>query len=369
MNDFTITNTNHKNLDGVRAIGILMVLVKHFYDQYLDIEFLWVSIDLLFALSGLLITGILIETKEDPQYFKKFYMRRILRIFPLYYLLIISFTFFVYFISAHPHAFDYYKSNWIYFYTYTQNWCYILNGMPPENHLNHTWSLAIDEQIYIFWPMLIWLCRTKKQLIKLCLGTLIFSLLFRAGYNIYLQHVPSPDPVPYFHNTFCRMDSFAAGSLLYCFLRYKSNMTSKRNMLILFWSTLLIFILFAVLDNSSGCTGYFMTNYGITIAGIHFTCWLYFAVKNNSSLLDKILGNRLLVYTGKISYSLYVFHWFLLVLLGPKLRILFSGYSDIDPQLAAYTAVFAITFITSMISYRYFEMPVIKLKKKFSYQH
>ena len=163
-----------------------MVMVQHYYGAYINVSVFWTSIDLLFALSGLLITGILIETKDDPKYFKKFYMRRTLRIFPLYYLLIVLFSIYVYQVTIHPEVFTYFKSNIIFFLTYTQNWYFINSGMPPSGHLNHTWSLAIDEQIYVVWPLLIWLCKNSKQLIYLCAGTLLLSLLYRIGYNIYI---------------------------------------------------------------------------------------------------------------------------------------------------------------------------------------
>lgn len=367
MEAFTITNTNHRNLDGLRAIGILMVMFRHFYGGFFNCSILWTSIDLLFALSGLLITGILIETKDDPRYFQKFYMRRLLRIFPLYYLLILFFAFFIYFISNHPEAFNYYKSNWVYFLTYTQNWCYILNGIPAEGHLNHTWSLAVDEQIYLLWPLLIWWCRTKKQLMILCAATLGSSLLFRLGYTIYLDFRPSLDPVAYFHHTLCRIDSFAAGSFLYCLLHYNSKWLNKRNMLLVFWTTLLMIFSFALLDKTADCTGYLMKNFGITVAGLHFTTWLYFAVRNTGKILTFIFSTRVLVYLGKISYSLYVFHWFLIILLVPKLKTLITAYLKIDSLLTAYTLCFLITFLVSALSYRYFEKPIIRLKRRFSY--
>ena len=368
MKDFTITNTNHRNLDGLRAIGILMVMVRHFYGGFFNCNLLWTSIDLLFALSGLLITGILIETKEDPKYFQKFYMRRVLRIFPLYYLLILFFTFFIYCVSNHPEAFKYYSIHWAYFYTYTQNWCYIINGIPAEGHLNHTWSLAVDEQIYLLWPLLIWLCKTRKQLVVLCAGTICFSLLFRIGYNIYINYNPSLNPIAYFHNSLCRIDSFAAGSLLYCLLRYNSSSLNKRNMLRLFWLSLLLIISFAILDKSADHTGYFMKNFGITLAGLHFTTWLYFGVNNSGKILNYIFSNSLLVYIGKISYSLYVFHWFLIILIVPKIKLLLYQYCNINSLFLAYTLCFLITFLLSILSYTYFEKPIIRLKRKFSYK-
>lgn len=368
LKQFTITNTNHKNLDGLRAIGILMVMVQHFYGEFINVTAFWTSIDLLFALSGLLITGILIETKDDPKYFKKFYIRRTLRIFPLYYLLIALFSIYVYLVTIHPEVFTYFKSNIIYFLTYTQNWYFIYAGMPPSGHINHTWSLAIDEQIYLVWPFLIWLCKSIRQLILLCSGTLLFSLLYRIGYNIHIDHVGSLHPYPYFHNTFCRLDAFCAGSLLYCFLRFKDKWLTKKTMLIVFFGTGILFTACGLADNSFERAGYFMSNFGCTIAGIHFSTWLYFGAKNKSLFLNYIFSSKWLVYTGKISYSLYVFHWFLLILLLPKIGHLFTAVTGSSSSLAAITICFVLTFLISILSYEYFEKPIIKIKKRFSYK-
>lgn len=367
MSSFAITNTNHKNLDGLRAIGILMVMAKHFYGSFIDLDVMWVSIDLLFALSGMLISGILIETKDDPKYFQKFYMRRILRIFPLYYLLVVFFFIFANYIISHPEELQYYTGKWIYFFTYTQNWCFIMNGLPDTPYLDHTWSLAVDEQIYIAWPLLIWICKNPKQLILLCGGALLFSLIFRVAY-IYSLGPDNIHPFPYFHNTFCRLDSFAAGSLLYCILKFNNEWVNRKRMTLLFIITLLIFITFGILDNNFDFTGYWMSNFGFTLIGLHFTTWLYFAVKRSYRFINKIFSNTILVYIGKISYSLYVFHWFLFVLLAPRVSKLLSHYLHSSSFFFAASFCLILTFAISMLSYQYFEKPIINLKRKFSYK-
>jgi len=295
-------------------------------------------------------------------------MRRILRIFPLYYLLIIIFSVYVYLVSVHPEVFTYFKANIIYFLTYTQNWYFIKNGMPPSGHINHTWSLAIDEQIYIVWPFLIWLCKNQKQLIFLCISTLIFSLLYRIGYNIHIDSVGSIHPFPYFANTFCRLDSFAAGSLLYCLLRFKPEVLTNKKIFIVLLLTAAAFVTCGLADSSFERAGYFMRNFGCTIAGIHFSTWFYFGVKNNFQILNKLFGNKFLVYTGKISYSLYVFHWFLLILLLPRISNLLISLTGINSMLISITICFIVTFLISILSYEYFEKPIIKLKRKFSYR-
>ena len=361
MKDFRITNTNHPNLDGLRAVGILMVLVSHFFSPLFNVTVLWTSIDLLFALSGLLITGILIETKDDPQYFKKFYMRRLLRIFPLYYLLLLLFSLYAFVISIHPENFIYFKNNFGYFLTYTQNWYFIRSGMPLFGHLNHTWTLAIDEQIYLLWPLLLWLCKNNKQLVLLCAATLVFSLTYRVVYNY--SHPVGNDA--YFINTFCRIDSFAAGSLMYCVLRFSPAM-SERKVFLTLLASLALFLACGFADGSFLRSGNYMRNFGCTLAGIHFSTWLYFAVTARNSILKFILSNRLIVYIGKISYSLYVFHWFILIIMGARINDLLL-HAGIHSLLLSSVSCLALVFIVSMLSYHFFEKPIIKLKKKFSY--
>lgn len=295
-------------------------------------------------------------------------MRRILRIFPLYYFLVLLFAVYVYLVTVHPGVFNYFKSNIIYFLTYTQNWYFIKAGLPPSGHLNHTWSLAIDEQIYIVWPFLIWLCRTPKHIISLCASTLIFSLFFRIGYNIHINNTGSFHPIPYYHNTLCRLDAFAAGSLLYCYLRFKPAALTDKKIVFLLAFTGILFLACGIADNSFERAGYYMSNFGCTIAGIHFAGWLYFGAINSNRVLNFIFSRKWLIYTGKISYSLYVFHWFLLMLLLPRIKNFFTGITGIDSSVIPLSICFAITFIISILSYEYFEKPVMKLKKKFSYR-
>jgi len=344
-----------------------MVMLQHYYMAFIPVAALWTSIDLLFALSGLLITGILIETKSDPSYFRKFYMRRILRIFPLYYLLILLFSIYVYFVTVNPEAFAYFKNNIIYFLSYTQNWYFIHAGIPRAGHINHTWSLAIDEQIYLVWPLLIWLCRNKRHLLMLSAITFIGSLVFRICYNLHIETTGSAHPYPYFHNTFSRLDAFAAGAFLYCLLRFFPGWLNNRKAMIILLITLLAFIACGLADHSFERRGYYMRNFGCSIAGLHFCTWLYFAVKKSNPLVNFICGNRLLVYTGKISYSLYVFHWFLLILLLPRISNLIKAETGFFSPLASATICFLLTFLVSALSYSFFEKPFMNLKRKFSY--
>ena len=343
-----------------------MVIISHFFGNYLNVQIMWTSIDLLFCLSGFLISGILIETKNELKYFQKFYIRRILRIFPLYYLLILLFSIFVYCLTPHPEYYYYFKNNIFYFLTYTQNWYFIHSGEPAGGHLNHTWSLAIDEQIYLLWPLLIWLCKKQKHLIYLCLFTILFSFIFRLCYNYYLISSPSLHSYPYFHNTFCRVDSFASGSLLYCFIKLKNKYLSNLKIFLVFIISFVLFAACAFGDNSFTHTGFYMRNFGITLAGIHFSTWIYFAINEEFLLLNYLLSNSFIRYIGKISYSLYIFHLFILLLFVSKINIVLSKQTNFS-EIIAIIMCLCLSFIISILSYELFEKPIFKLKKKFNY--
>lgn len=217
----------------------------------------------------------------------------------------------------------------------------------------------------MIWPILIFLCTNKNQLIRLCIYTLLFSLFFRIWYiNFYISST-SVDPYPYFHNTFCRIDSFAAGSLLYCLLRFEEKVLNKKNAMILFFVSGVIIIILGLLDNSFDFTGYYMSNFGFTIIGLNFFTWLYFSLTTHNKLANRILRNFVLSYIGKISYSLYVFHWFILILLLPSLNNFLNNTFNHSNEFLAITLCLIITFLISGLSYHFFEMPIIRLKKKF----
>ena len=344
-----------------------MVIFSHFYGTYINLNFFWISIDLLFALSGLLITGILIETKDSPKYFKNFYIRRALRIFPLYYLLIFIFLFFILFLTKSPDSLKYFTNNIWYFLFYCQNWYFINYGIPAPGtgHLNHTWSLAVDEQIYILWPLLIFLCKNKVQLIWLCISTLLLCLFFRIWYLNFFLSPTALDPYAAFHNTFCRIDSFAAGSLLYCLLRFNVNFLNKKNATILFFATSFLVFIIGLKDNNFKFTGYYMSHFGFTLMGLNFMTCIYFSLTSKNKLLNAVLQNSILVYIGKISYSLYVFHWFILLLLLPSFNNILKKMLSQNNNFMAVTLWLIVTFLVSVLSYNFFEKPIIRLKKKF----
>ena len=147
--------------DGLRALSILAVFIAH--SEFLRslpgaviLEYGRIGVDLFFVLSGFLITGILLDSKGSSHYFRNFYIRRALRIWPLYYLILLI----IYLLTSQflPQMKD--GNVWLYFTVYIQN--LFLNLKIPYG-LEPTWSLAVEEQFYMTWPLLVFLLKTKIE--------------------------------------------------------------------------------------------------------------------------------------------------------------------------------------------------------------
>lgn len=157
-------------LDGLRGIAVLAVMLCH--TLYRPLVLGWMGVPLFFALSGFLITGILLRAKSQPSYFGRFYKRRALRIFPIYYLFIaISLIAGLY--LAMPVK-DLWRAA-----VYIQN--YRIPGEPqqiPGFFGGHTWSLAVEEQFYLLWPALVWIL-SPRALLRCCIVLVVGALVFR----------------------------------------------------------------------------------------------------------------------------------------------------------------------------------------------
>src|SRR5688572_17459077 len=164
-----------KPFEGLRGIAILLVLIYHLF-PYIPIAGIgWTGVDLFFVLSGFLITRILLETKNKPKYFQRFYTKRALRIFPLYYLFIIVCVIINHLIPLN--GLKLLPENILYVLTYTLNFqFYDINGLVPGFAMNHFWSLAIEEHFYLIWPLMVWLMN-KRLLLPLSFALFFFSSL------------------------------------------------------------------------------------------------------------------------------------------------------------------------------------------------
>lgn len=201
------------HLDGLRALAFLLVFLYHTESNI--VPFGWIGVDLFFVLSGFLITRILVKSVDNgttlSQYLKVFFLRRILRIFPLYYLALFLFIVLLPFIAQYFQTETNYNTlskDAVWFVTYLQNFVIgYRNEYFNPGFLNHFWTLAIEEHFYLLWPFLVFFFR--KDIIKVAISTIVIVLLFRIisvinGVNPLFIHV----------GTFYRLDTLLFGSLL-----------------------------------------------------------------------------------------------------------------------------------------------------------
>jgi peptidoglycan/LPS O-acetylase OafA/YrhL len=236
----------------------------------------WLGVDLFFVISGYLITSILLQSREQPHYFRNFYARRGLRIWPLYYLLIL----FVFVLSphlgvwAHQQGLDPKENRWPYYLFYLQNLRYATLG---SFALVITWSLCIEEQFYMVWPVVVRWC-SRRALTTVAVGVLALETPFR----MYLHHINSTMG---FFFTFARLDPIAVGALAVLQPKW-----FRYTWLAAPWAVWLLY---------RGQFEFVYLGLALTFGGI---------VLNAARRGSRFLSCAPLRFVGKISYGIYIFH-------------------------------------------------------------
>lgn len=277
-------------LDGIRGLAIFLVLMHHGFsaftvqtrlDKIFKLAFAtygWIGVDLFFVLSGFLITGILLETKNREAYFKNFYMRRVLRIFPLYYLGLIFFFFLL------PHFSLWAKESFVngfhefpWFLTYLMN--YRSEITVP---LGHFWSLCIEEQFYFFWPLMVWLLR-RRHLMVLCIAAVVLIpilrfLLWNAGFGI--------EAISRYSIT--RIDSLLMGAFLALSARGKFGLNSHRHIAFVVFVLIGTILMMMYIVTKGLKHGSFVNTIGLTVIDLFFCCAFSYSCEFKKRHLDKL---------------------------------------------------------------------------------
>jgi peptidoglycan/LPS O-acetylase OafA/YrhL len=359
----TSQRTYYPALDGLRGVAILLVVFLHNFGFMNYFFFGWLGVDLFFVLSGFLITDILLNTVGQPGFLKNFYMRRVLRIFPLFYLVLVICLFILPTIRSLGLDTRYYTENQFWLWTYLQNWLFIFKEPYGDKILLHTWSLAVEEQFYIVWPLLILLIRKPRSL----LATMAFILLLvcLARYLVWTNKIEDLAYSSLY--TFTRIDGLCIGAMVALLQRIDAGFLRK-NMLFIVLMMAVINFGFYFINNQQGFTLPYLAFVGYTTFAVLFGLLVYEAVTGDSKLIQLLLDNRPLKFFGRISYGLYVYHWPVYMLLFDQSRNWFYSQLTIPVKMAELLGGIFVTFVAvliSLLSFHYFEKPFLRLKKRY----
>ena len=351
-----VPGTYVKEFDGWRGVGICFVVLSHYFPSYFIGS--WVFMEMFFVMSGFLITGILMDSKTKKNYYKNFILRRVLRVFPLYYIALILLLFII------PAAWlntSYYRSHQVWFWTYMENWLFSVEGWPPGKALRHFWSLAIEEQFYIVWPLVVWMF-SPKGLIRCCVFLFFFSLVFR---NIGL-HLGFVMPFPYVA-TFGRMEGIVLGAIIAVLVRGNRSILEKYAYPVTIVSGLLSVLVFiwARTVHMEYSLNYII-NY--TIVDVFFAGMIVMTLCSNElTQFRRLLNVNLIKQLGVMSYCIYIFHHPIHELIVEN----FQGYfqmqtgSENIAKLVCVGIAFVITVPVVYLLHKKVEVPLWKLKKYF----
>lgn len=358
------------NLNGLRFIAAFLVIVHHIeqfkknldlHNFYYELPFIPIigqlGVILFFVLSGFLITYLLLAEEEvtGTISIKDFYIRRLLRIWPLYYLIVILSFFILPFIpflevgDYGSHLFDSYNIKLLLFFLFLPNLAVI--AFPPVPFASQAWSVGVEEQFYLLWPILM---KKSKNKLKLLLGVILIYFMVKYGITIYVKLFGASKITDYSYGFFSNfsIDCMAIGGL-FAYSIYKKKtvlkyMFSKYSQVVTY---LMLFLLIG---------------FGIKIPYVHYEVYaLLFGMAivnlaaNKKTIVN--LENSTLNYLGKISYGVYMFHSLAIVITLKGLNMF-----GITNTLLQYVVSILLTVIISGLSYKFFESYFIKKKVKFS---
>lgn len=368
--------THMPQLDALRGIAILWVIlhngaldnVGHAQSAVMSVVELisnmgWVGVQLFFVLSGFLITGILLDGRGATNQFRTFYARRTLRIFPLYY----TFLLLAFVILPWTGIVTWHNSSPTEMALY---WSYLTNWGQPFHPVNfpHLWSLAIEEQYYLMWPLLVIFLR-ERTLVYACLTLIVTAILCRA-YLVFNYDAGFASHAMYTF-TIARWDALAIGSLLAILVRSERALPYLQRYFTPSFGVLSFLLLaqVAAFRNfiPSGTPGIINQ----TTIAIWFAMLILLSIVPWHNQLDNLrstLSNRFLRWVGKYSYAIYVFHF-------PAKMIWFSHFAiavapnapwqQFGIMVYNFIGIAALATSGAYISWHILEQPFLRLKRRF----
>lgn len=372
----------YPSLNGLRAVAVLMVFAEHYFISSTPaaLEWGWAGVDIFFVLSGFLITGILLDTVDAPHRFRTFYIRRTLRIFPLYYAVLGGI------LLLTPALHWHWTRLWWMWPLYLGNYGPYLGWLAWRDydainylvsatrgfslHFIHFWSLCVEEQFYLVWPFVVYSLRRVTRVRNLCLAAIVLVPLARLACYFLL-------PAYFIHGSFLhramplRLDGFLIGGLVASLQRTSFGQRMRRRAGTLFCSALAALLLtwaFAagVLHQgiSPGTTIPWMSTVGFTLVDLVAAGLLLLALRPGS-LVYRVLTLRPLQKLGTVSYGFYVFHEIPIEVYQRLAQKLGGGHVAHIGLLVGPLAL-VVSYALAALSFRYFETPFLRLKDRFT---
>lgn len=363
-------------LDGIRGLAIVLVMALHFVNNQvvptnaleraavtLTNYGLW-GVDLFFVLSGFLITGILADARGQPGYFSNFFARRALRIFPLYYGVLLLMTVLVpagMLAAVDPELVQLREIRpWL--------WLYLTNFyLGPETsfsipYVSHFWSLAVEEHFYLVWPFLIFYASTRTAM-RICVGLGVAALLLRIGFSI-----AAPEQLYAGVWTPSRIDALCAGAWFALAARDRTPLaaaTVRRLAWLAGGGVVALSAWYFALHLGGGVVLPLRTG----VLALFFAAIVHLSAESQGGRwLDRGLTQAWLRHLGRYSYGLYVFHG--IVAYGMH-RYAAAAWFDTLTGVHTLNVVLMVaagvglSYVVSVASYHGFEMPFLALKKRF----
>jgi peptidoglycan/LPS O-acetylase OafA/YrhL len=366
-------------LDGLRALAVLMVFVYHYLPGSLNWG--WIGVDFFFVLSGFLITGILFDSADQPHRFRIFYIRRTLRIFPVYYLVLLAPVLLWPVFHWAWHRADWmwpvYLGNYVRFFwpaDYLQNHSIyeaLQSLRMPWLRLSydHLWSLAVEEQFYLVWPLVVFTFRGRVLLRNLCLAGVVAAPLLRwAALHVFSSRLI--DVGLLYRATPLRADTLLLGGALALAMRG----SERQRILALGWplitGALAIFAVFQTTvylrtgQPASAALFQQRSVLGFSVIALLGAGVVLLAVAEDNMLYRLCLRHWLRV-LGQRSYGFYVYH-LLLFTVWQRLAIAFMwGHRRYTMEGTAVVALVG-TLLLTWASFHWLEAPILRLKARFA---
>ena len=368
-------------LDGARLVAFLAVILSH----YLALNWAWGGVNAFFVLSGFLITGILWDGKDSPRQMRNFYIRRTLRIFPLYWLV------FLLLLATTPIFHWQWSPVWwlwpLYFGNFIRLWMHgstdpqLISTSVAQLHarghggllyMGHFWSLCVEEQFYLIWPWVTLAVRSRRRLMLLCLVTIILEPFLRGYVQSHAPAWVNDNILVFWLGVPFQLDAFLLGALIALIWRGSHRQTMLRMaelISIIATAALIVEILLVThLHLHRICGNHYPAwegSWGLTLVNL-YSASIIVAALRPGSLVYRVLNVARIRACGIVTYGAYIFHDMLHNLIARVLSKAANHFhrSAIGSEWTILLTALLFTFALAFISYRYLETPFLNLKQR-----